>query len=122
MFLQTEYEFTLPRGYVDDEGNIHRSGAMRMATAIDEIQAMKDTRVRADSNYMTVVLLASVVTRLEGVDKVTTEVIEKLFTGDFAFLQNMYETVNNIEEPKIQVQCPHCGKTFTDVINFTSGE
>lgn len=122
MFIQTEYEFTLPRGYVDGEGNVHRNGRMRLATALDEIRAMNTPAVRSNNDYMPVVLLASVVTCLEGVEEVTPEVIEKLFTGDFAFLQNMYETVNRIEEPRIQVQCPHCGKTFTDTLNFTIGE
>lgn len=122
MFIQTEYEFALPRGYVDGEGNVHRKGIMRLATAIDEIETMANPKVRANPDYATVVLLSKVISRLEGVETISTEIIEKLFTGDFTFLQNMYETINKIEEPKIQVQCPHCGKTFTDTINFITGE
>ncbi len=122
MLIQTEYEFTLPKGYVNPEGDICRRGVMRLATALDEIEAMRDTRVRQNPEYLSVVLLARVVTRLEGVEAVSPEVIEKLFTADFSFLQNMYETVNHTEEPVIQVQCPHCGKIFTDTLNFTLGE
>lgn len=122
MLIQTEYEFTLPRGYVNQEGTVCRKGVMRLATARDEIEAMRDTRVKSNPDYLSVILLSKVVVKLEGVEEMSAEVIEKLFTADFSFLQNMYETINNVEEPKIQVQCPHCGKNFTDTLNFTMGE
>ena len=122
MFLQTEYEFTLPRGYVDPEGDVHRKGVMRLATALDEIEAAKDPGVKANAGYLPVILLSRVVVRMEGVEAVTPELIGRLFTADFAFLQNMYETVNQTEDPVIQVQCPHCGRSFTDTLNFVLGE
>lgn len=122
MFLQTNYEFTLPKGYVDEEGNIHRRGIMRLATALDEIEAAKSPAVRANPDYMPVILLSRVVTELEGVECITAEVIERLFSADFELLQNMYETINAVEEPVIHVQCPYCNKSFTDTINFVSGE
>ncbi len=122
MFLQKEYEFTLPKGYADAKGSIHRKGTMRLATAEDEIAALKEAGVKNNSEYMAVVLLARVVTRLEGVKNITPEIIGKLYTSDFAFLQNMYETINHMETPVIQVQCPHCSKIFTDTLNFASGE
>lgn len=122
MFLQTEYEFTLPRGYVDGEGNLCRRGTMRLATALDEIEAAKVPGAKGNPDYMAVILLSRVVTELEGVERITPEVIGKLFTADFAFLQNMYETINNVEEPVIQVQCPHCNKSFTDTLNFVLGK
>lgn len=95
---------------------------MRLATARDEIEAMRDAKVKNNPDYLSVILLSKVVSKLEGVGEVSAEVIEKLFTADFSFLQNMYETINNVEEPVIQVQCPHCGRTFTDTLNFTLGE
>lgn len=122
MLLQTEYEFTLPRGYVNQEGNTCRRGVMRLATALDEIEAGRNPQAKGNTDYMAVILLSRVVTELEGVECVTPEVIGGLFTADFAFLQSMYETVNNAEEAVIQVQCPHCGKTFTDTLNFVLGE
>ena len=120
--LQTEYEFALPKGYVGAEGTICRKGVMRLATALDELEAARDPGVRGNPDYLPVALLSRVVTKLEGAERVTPELIGKLFTADFAFLQNMYETINQAEEPVIQVQCPHCGKTFTDTLNFTLGE
>lgn len=120
--MQTKYEFTLPRGYADPAGNLHRRGVMRMVTALDEIEAARAPGVKANADYMPVILLSRVVTELEGVECVTPEVIEKLFPADFAFLQNMYETINNVEEPAIQVQCPYCNKSFTDTLNFVLGE
>lgn len=122
MFLQTEYEFTLPRGYVDENGKLCRRGVMRLATAIDEIEAKKNPKVAANPDYISVVLLAQVIVKLESVDQVTPEIVEKLFTADFKYLQDMYETINGIEDPQIHVQCPHCGRTFTDTLNFTIGE
>lgn len=122
MFLQKEYEFMLPKGYADAKGSIHRKGTMRLATAEDEIAALKEAGVKNNSEYMAMLLLARVVTRLEGVKNITPEIIGKLYTSDFAFLQNMYETINRMETPVIQVQCPHCSKVFTDTLNFVSGE
>ena len=122
MLFQTEYEFTLPRGYMDKEKNLHRHGSMRLATALDELEAMKDYRVKNNPDYLSVLLLSRVVEHIEGIDAVTPEVIEGMFTADYQFLQNMYETINHAEEPVIQVQCPHCGKTFTDTLNFAMGE
>lgn len=122
MFLQTEYEFTLPKGYVDEEGNVHRKGVMRLATALDEIEAAKAPAVKGNHDYMPVILLSRVISKLEGVEHILPEVIEKLFTADFEFLQNMYETINNVEDPVIQVQCPYCNKSFTDTLNFVLRE
>lgn len=122
MFLQTEHEFTLPKGYADAEGNLHRKGVMRLATALDEIEAGRDSKAGGNADLLPVLLLSRVVVRLEGVECITPEVIGGLFTADFAFLQNMYETINTAEEAVIQVQCPHCGKEFTDTLNFASGE
>lgn len=122
MLIQTEYDFTLPKGFVGPEGTICREGTMRLATALDEIEAMRDPRGRNGSDYLPVLLLSRVVVRLEGVSEITPQVIEGLFTADFSFLQNMYETINGTEDPVIRVQCPHCGKAFTDTLTFTSGE
>ncbi len=122
MLIQTEYDFTLPKGYVGSAGTICRKGSMRLATALDEIEAMRDPKGKNSPDYLSVLLLSRVVVRLEGVEEVTPQVIEKLFTADFSFLQNMYETINSAEDPVIRVQCPYCGKTFTDTLNFTTGE
>ena len=122
MLIQTEYEFTLPKGYVDSRGTLHRQGIMRLATAMDEIEAMKHPGIKGNQDYLSVVLLSRVVSKLEGIDEITPELIGKLFTADFTYLQNMYETVNKAEDPMIQVQCPHCGKSFTDTLNFAIGE
>lgn len=122
MFIQTEYEFTLPKGYVDEEGKIHYRGTMRLATASDEIEAAKSPEVKGNADYLSVILLSRVITKLEGVEHITPEVIGKLFTADYEFLQNMYETINSVEEPTIHVQCPYCNRSFTDTLNFVLRE
>ena len=108
MTLQSQYEFTLPRGYVDAQGNIHKHGIMRLATAMDEIEPLRDVRVRANQAYLTVVLLARVVVRLGDLPSVSTAIIENLFAGDLAFLQSFYRQINEQGVTQLEVICPAC--------------
>lgn len=117
--MQTVYDFELPRGYMDRDGNLHKTGMMRLATAGDEISATRDPRVVSNPAYLTVVLLSKVVTELEGVPMVTTQLIEQLFTADMAFLQNMYEKINDIEPYRVKTVCPQCGCEHEVPLNFT---
>ena len=94
MSLETEYPFTLPKGYVDDQGTLHRTGTMRLACARDEIEPQRDPRVKDNEAYATVIVLARVVTELGTIRQVTTKVIEGLFVSDFAYLQDLYRIVN----------------------------
>lgn len=116
--FQTEYEFTLPKGYVDKAGNLHQKGIMRLATAADEIIPLRDPRVQQNPGYLTILLLSRVIIRLGELSQVTPEVIERLFSADLNFLQNMYQTINELEERAIHVTCPYCGKEFTETMNF----
>lgn len=117
--MVTEYEFTLPKGYIDNQGEIHRNGKMRLATAGDEMRAQRDPRVLANPSYLTIVLLSEVVTEIEGVVTIAPTTIEKLFTADLAFLQDMYQRINDIEPPTIHYVCPDCGKEHDIPLNFT---
>ena len=110
--MQTEFEFFLPRGYVDRAGNLHRKGAMRLATAMDEITPLRDPRVRQNPAYHTVVLLARVITKLGNLPHVDTGVIEGLFTTDLAFLQEFYRQRNELVDDSGSVRCPACGEHF----------
>ena len=94
MGLQTEYAFTLPKGYVDDEGTLHRNGTMRLACARDEIEPLRDPRVKENEAYATVIVLARVVTDLGTVGRITPKIIEDLFVGDFNYLQDFYRIIN----------------------------
>lgn len=120
MAFQTEYEFELPRGYLDRDGVLHKSGCMRLANAADEILPLKDQRVQQNPGYLTIILLARVVTRLGTLPAVDTRVIEGLYTMDLAYLQDLYERVNEMEAPNYRAVCPHCGKELEVPINFTS--
>lgn len=118
MELQTVYPFRLPKGYLDRDGTLHREGQMRLSTAGDELSAMRDPRVKADESCLNLLLLSKVILSLGTLTEITLEVLEGLFISDMEYLQNMYETINKADNPKIQVTCPHCGKQFTDTINF----
>ena len=110
--LRTEYPFTLPRGYVDEHGQVHRDGVMRLATARDEIAPQTDSRVRQNPSYLTVILLERTVTRLGTLPAVDTFVVENLFASDLAFLQDMYRRINSEGHTRAGVSCPECGHSF----------
>lgn len=117
--MTTVYDFDLPRGYVDSNGNVHKRGKMRLATAGDEIGATQDPRVLSNPSYLTIVVLARVITEMEGMEAIVPNIVERFFTADLAFLQDMYQRINNVEVPKMTVVCPECGKTHEVSINFT---
>jgi hypothetical protein len=110
--FQTEVPFTLPKGYVDEDGALHRCGVMRLATAADEIVPLKDARVKQNPAYLTVIVLARVITQLEGVPDINAGVIEELFASDLAYLQELYETLNGDGLPTVSARCPRCEHRF----------
>jgi hypothetical protein len=110
--MQTEIEFTLPRGYVGPDGTVHRSGTMRLATARDEIEPLRDVQVRQNEAYLSVLLLARTITRLGTVTEVTPELVEGLYAADFDHLQRLYERVNTNGESVGVVSCPECSHRF----------
>jgi hypothetical protein len=109
--FQTEFEFTLPCGYLDEEGTLHREGVMRRATAADEILPLKDPRVQKNPAYLVVILLSRVVTRIDGLQEITPRVIENLYATDLAHLQELYNQVNSLDGGRAVV-CPHCNQEF----------
>ncbi|HTR14866.1 MAG TPA: hypothetical protein VMI72_16850 [Roseiarcus sp.] len=115
--LQTEFPFTLPRGYVDAEGNLHRDGTMRLATAFDEIAPLKDPRVLSNPGYLLIILLVRVITRLGTVEHINPKVIEGLFAADLAYLQDLYARINGVGHTRIKAQCPQCQQQFEVELN-----
>jgi hypothetical protein len=93
--LKTRYEFTLPRGYVDRDGGLHREGVMRLATARDELEPLRDPTITGpDDPRLTIVVLARVVETLGTLSMVTSHEIEGLFAADLAYLQDFYGVIN----------------------------
>lgn len=119
MEFRTEYEFELPKGYLDHEGNLHKKGRMRLATAADEILPLRDPQVQSNPGYLTIILLSRVILNIGSISFITPQVIENLFTADLQYLQNMYQAINGVEEPTMVVTCPDCGKTYEVPLNFT---
>lgn len=109
---QTEFPFTLPFGYVDADGKTHREGSMRLATAYDEIAPLRDPRVQANPGYLVIILLSRVMTRLGEVEHINPKLIEELFAGDLAYLQEFYQRINENGHSRIGVTCPHCQGAF----------
>nr|WP_036943939.1 hypothetical protein [Pseudobacteroides cellulosolvens] len=112
MPFTTEFEFTLPKGYVDKDGITHKKGIMRLSRAEDEILPMRDPRVQSNPGYLTVILLARVITKLGDLKMVDTHTVENLFTTDFTYLQSFYKEINEIGKPVVTAICPECHKNI----------
>ena len=95
--IQTEFEFTLPKGYLDGDGNLHRKGVMRLSTAMDEIVPLRDPRVKANPAYATVIILSRVITQLGALEEVTPRVVEGFFACDLDYLQTFYRQINELD-------------------------
>jgi hypothetical protein len=112
MAFQTESEFTLPKGYLDSDGTLHKTGTMRLATAADEILPLKDPRVQQNPAYLTVILLSRVITSLGSLPDVNPRIVENLFASDLSYLQGLYQELNNNGRAVVKTSCPQCGNVF----------
>ena len=110
--MRTEIAFTLPKGLVDGAGNVHREGTMRLATARDEIEPLREVDVRQNQAYLSVLLLARTVTRIGDVTDITPELVSGLYAADFDHLQRLYERINSDGEAVGVVSCPACAQRF----------
>ena len=122
MAFKTEFPFTLPRGFVDGEGKVHKNGVMRLATAKDEIIQLQDYRVQANRAYLVIVLLGRVITKLGDLSLVDTDIVENLFSTDLAYLQEFYRRINEEGSPRVHAQCPSCQHEFdVDLLGGVDG-
>ena len=121
MTLQTEHPFTLPMGYVDAEGDLHRQGVMRLATAFDEIAPLKDPRVQSNPAYLLVILLSRVIVKLGTLEQVNPKVVEGLYAADLAYLQDLYRRLNEYGHTRVLTQCPHCEREFEVEVDGAAG-
>jgi hypothetical protein len=112
-FFQTEFSFQLPKGFLDDQGNLHRNGKMRLATAKDEMVCLQDPRVQADPIHGALVMLAQVITQLGDLQQITPEQIGNLYRPDFQYLKTFYEQIHQDGKAQLTVQCPNCQHGFS---------
>ena len=112
MAFKTEFEFVLPKGYIDGEGNIHREGVMRLANAKDEIIPLQDYRVQNNRAYLVIILLSRVITQLGSLKMINPSIIENLFSSDLAYLQEFYRKINEEGTAQIKATCPSCKNEF----------
>ncbi|MFD9636138.1 hypothetical protein [Streptomyces violascens] len=120
--LRTDFPFTLPRGYVDRQGQVHREGVMRLATARDELLPLSDIRVRDNPAYLSIVLLSRLITRLGTLTDIDADVVEQLFAADLAFLQKFYEKINLDGTSLASTVCPDCHHEFDVDMGSRLGE
>lgn len=122
MAFQTEFPFTLPKGFVDQNGNLHREGIMRLATAKDEIAPLQDYRVQQNRAYLVIILLSRVIMKLGSLGSVNPSVIEGLFSSDLAYLQEFYRRINEEGSAKVGTSCPSCGHKYEIDLGVDLGE
>jgi len=108
MTLQTEFEFNLPKGFADTDGNLHRDGVMRLATAADEILPLRDPRVKSNPAYLACIVLSRTITKLGVLTTITPSIIENLFASDLAYLQMFYKNINSNGTSTVTTVCPKC--------------
>ncbi len=116
--FETQVKFELPKGYIDKKGEVHKTGIMRLANAADEIVPLNDPRVKLNAGYLSILLLERVIVKLGTLEKVDHFVIENLFTADMAYLQDLYQRINAVESPTIDVMCPKCSHQFRSEVPF----
>lgn len=116
--FQTEVSFELPKGYIDKDGEVHKSGIMRLANAADEIVPLNDPRVKMNAGYLSILLLERVIVKLGNLPKVNVNVIENLFTADMAYLQDLYQKINAVEPQVASFVCPNCSNKFQVTLPF----
>lgn len=116
--MRTEFEFTLPRGYLDDKGNLHKKGWMRLARAKDILAPLQDARVQKNPNYLAVILLSRVVSRLGTLKLVNPPVIEGLFSADLAHLIDLYQRIHEGVFDRIPLACSQCSQAYTGGLSF----
>ncbi|MCO4760812.1 MAG: phage tail assembly protein [Myxococcales bacterium] len=112
MAFKTEFEFTLPRGVIDKDGNVHQKGVMRLATAKDEILPLQDYRVQNNRAYLVIILLSRVISKLGNLNSINPSIIENMFSTDLAYLQDFYRRINEEGTAMMKVACPECGHKF----------
>ena len=121
MAIKTEYEFILPKGYVDKEGTLHKKGIMRLATAKDRVLPREDPRVAKNPNYLLIIVLSRVVVKLGTLKLVNTAVIEKLFAADWKFLIDLYREINENSTNNPMLECTKCGHKFKAEVSLQGG-
>lgn len=112
MAQTVEFDFVLPRGFCSADGVVHRTGKMRLAEAIDEIEALNDPRVQANEAYLPVILFSRVITSLGSLPAVSPQIIERLYVADFSYLEDLYSRINGPESVTVAATCPHCQGQF----------
>jgi hypothetical protein len=122
MAFKTEFEFTLPKGYVDKDGNPHRDGVMRLATAKDEILPLQDYRVQNNRAYLVIILLSRVISKLGDLKSINPSIIEAMFSTDLAYLQDFYRRINEEGTSAVNVKCPSCSHGFDVDLGADMGE
>ena len=117
--IRTEYTYTLPKGYVDKDGNLHREVVIREITGADQ-ESMLSPQLRQNPAKMLSALLARVIVRLGTLEKsrIDTGVTAAMVKSDRDFLIMKLKEIDTGPDMEIKVECPDCGKKFTAMLDM----
>lgn len=109
-----EFEFELPRGYKDKDGNYHKVGKMRHPNGLDR-EAL-DSIMRNNTGLANTLMLSRCVVELEGTP-VHDEVIRSLPIKDRTYLIATLKEHYFGANMEVEVECPTCYNTFKASLN-----
>lgn len=110
--LSTEFPFTLPRGLIDAQRQVHRRGSVRLATVKDELLVQSLPSVGNNPAHKSLLMLSQVISRLRGLSLVSLDILEQLTLRDIIYLREFSNRVNQQGDIYIPTECPHCQAQF----------
>lgn len=90
----TDFPFTLPSGYRDRDGNLHRDGVMRRQIIVDQMMPLKDHRVPPTPEEVFVYRLSCSMVQLGSLQTVTSDMIEAMSPEDRNYLRDLYDRIH----------------------------
>ena len=112
-----QYEVTLPIGYTDAEGVVHRQAVLRKMTGREEA-ILADRRYHRNGGKLVTELLHSCVTRLGELEPNGRGPFANLYSADRNFLLLKLRSLTFGPELPASYVCPGCGETVELVENL----
>jgi hypothetical protein len=116
-----QHVVTLPVGYQQEDGTVLNSATLRKMTGKEEA-ILTDPKLRNSAGGMITALLSSCTMSIEGLNKVTPEVIRRLTSADRNFLLLELRRLTFGDSIETQYRCPHCGNNTLLVEDLSSIE
>jgi hypothetical protein len=118
---QREHDVTLPVGYLDEDGRLHRTATLRKMTGNEEA-LLADRKLRANGGRLVTELLGCCLRRLGELAPVSRQVAAALPSPDRNFLLLELRKLTFGTELEATYTCPSCRETTTVVEDLDAFE